>query len=99
MPGMQLGMVGGQFPPMMQMPQGAQMQGAMGQGMPGMSGMSGMPGMPNMPMGYMMLSQEQLRQMTPQQQMQLQMQMMMSKGMMPGMMQMPKNDGNDQGKK
>ncbi len=31
--------------------------------------------------------------------MQIQMQMLMNKGMMPGMMQMPKNDGGDQNKK
>lgn len=78
--GMQLGMMG-QFPQMMQMPQGAQMQGAQGQG--------------GMPMGFMVLNQEQLRQMSPAQQMQ----MMMSKGMMPGMMQMPKSDNNDPNKK
>jgi hypothetical protein len=31
--------------------------------------------------------------------MQIQMQLMMKQGMMPGMMQMPKNDGNDGNKK
>jgi hypothetical protein len=40
------------------------------------------------PLGYMMMNQEQLRQMNAQQ-----LQMMMSKGM-PGMMQIPKNDNS-----
>jgi hypothetical protein len=80
--------------------------GMMGQ-FPGSSGMLQMPGAPSqggMPMGYtMVLNPEQARSMNPSQlqqmQMQLQMQMMMGKGMMPGMMQMPKNDQNDQSKK
>jgi hypothetical protein len=70
MPGLQLGM-GGQFPPMMQIPQGG-----------------------GFPLGYMM-SQDQLRQ---AQQMQLQMPMVIPKNM-PGMMQIPKSDGNDSNKK
>lgn len=40
-----------------------------------------------------------MRQLPPAQQMQIQMQLMMKQGMMPGMMQMPKNDGNDGNKK
>jgi hypothetical protein len=81
---MPLGMVN-QFSPLLQMPQGAQIQGNLG----------------GMPMGYMMLNQDQLRQMspTPPQLLQLQMQMMKN-GVMPGTMQMPKNDvNNDPNKK
>lgn len=84
--GIQMGMMG-QFPGVMQMPQQSQMQGG-GQG--------------GMPMGYtMILNPEQARSMNPVQlqQLQMQMQMMMGKGMMPGVMQMPKNDQNDPSKK
>lgn len=85
--GMQMSMMG-QFPGMMQMPQQGQMGSNPGQGQ-------------GMPMGYtMVMNPDQARSMTPSQmqQMQMQMQMMMSKGMMP-MMQVPKGDNNDQGKK
>ena len=85
---MQLGMMG-QFPGMMQMPQMGQMQG-------GGSGQGGAP------MGYtMVINPEQARQLSPAQlqQIQMQVQMMMGKGMMPQMMQMPKNDQNDPSKK
>ncbi len=85
--GIPMGMMG-QFPSVMQMPQQPQMQGGGGQG--------------GMPMGYtMVINPEQARSMNPAQlqQLQMQMQMMMGKGMMPGVMQMPKNDQNDQSKK
>jgi hypothetical protein len=54
-------------------------------------------GQGGLPLGYMMMNAEQLRQMSPQQ-MQLLMQMMAPKNIQ-GMMQIPKNDGNDQNKK